>query len=143
MRLLHLAQVENGQVKFTNRKQFDRDIQAFNGMRIQIEIQKAKKGRSNEQNAYLWAIVYPCALQGFLDAGNYGLTTDDVHDFFKSRFLSNAKEIIIPKSGEAVKGSNTTRTLTTTEMMGYIENIAAFCAEFLNTIIPEPNDFRE
>lgn len=140
MKLLHFAQVDDGQVKFSNRKKFDQDIKAFNGMRIQIEIQKAKKGRSMEQNAYLWGVVYPTALKGFNDAGNFGLDENDMHRFFKDRFLSKAKDIIIPKTGETVKVSNTTTILTTTEMMDYIEQIAHFCAELLNTIIPLPNE---
>ncbi len=138
MKLNYLGGVQDGVLKLSDRKRFDQDIKQFEGKRIEVTIQKAKKNRSNGQNAFLWGVCYPCAVQGFIDAGNIGVTVDEVHTFFKARFLSNGKDVVIPGSGEMIRLGNTTSTLSTTEMMDYIEQIAKFCAEMLNVVIPEP-----
>lgn len=138
MKLLHTGTVSDGRLILSNRKRFDLDITQFEGKRVEVVISKANKRRSNPQNAYYHAVVLPCALQGLIDAGHTGLDVDDVHEFFKGRFLSKGKDIIIPKSGEVVTISKTTTILSTTEMMDYINEIGRFCAEMLNTVIPEP-----
>ena len=137
MKLTYFGQVESGQLKLSNRKQFDKDLTQYEGKRVQIELSRAVKKRSTSQNAYYWAVVIPIAKQGLEDAGNQGLTDDLVHDFFKAKYLERIRDIVIPKTGEVFQAKTTT-DLTTTEMMTYIESIAQFCAEFLNVIIPEP-----
>lgn len=114
-------------------------LTGFKDKRIQIEIKEAKKNRSNDQNAYLWGVVYPAAMQGLKDLGNEGLSVDLVHRFFKDKFLERWRDIVIPATGEVYRVKTTT-DLTTSEMSEYIENIARWCAEFLNVIIPSPND---
>lgn len=138
MKLLHTGTVSDGRLIISNRKRFDEDVKQFEGKRVEVVISKANKRRSNDQNAYYHGVVLPCALQGLIDAGHTGLTVDDVHEFFKGRFLSRGKEIILPKSGEVITVSKTTTILSTTEMMEYINEIARFCAEMLNVVIPEP-----
>jgi len=138
LKLLCTGTVSDGQLKLSDRKRFDTDIKQFEGKRVEVVVSKLNKRKSNEQNRYLWGVVYPCALRGLEDAGHSGLDLNDVHEFFKGRFLSKGKEIIIPKSGEVITVSKTTTILSTTEMMDYINEIARFCAEMLNTVIPEP-----
>ena len=101
-------------------------------------ISKANKRRSNDQNAYYWGLVLPCAVQGFRDAGHEGITIDDAHRFFKDRFLTEGVEIVSPRSGEVITMSKTTTVLSTTGMMDYVDQVARFCAEFLGVVIPEP-----
>lgn len=139
MKLLYLATVDSGRLKISNRKQFDEDIKQFEGNRVELVLSKANKRRSNDQNAYYWGVVLPCMLQGFIDAGHTGLNIDDCHDYVKATWLSKGKEIINPKTGEVKIISKTTTILSTTEMMELIEEIARFCAEILNVVIPEPS----
>ncbi len=138
MKLLVTGSVSDGRLILSNRKRFDDDIKQFEGKRVEVVISKLNKRKSNEQNRYLWGVVYPCALRGFQDAGHSGLDLNDIHEYFKGQYLSKGKEIANPKTGETITVSKTTTILSTTEMMEYIEEIARFCAEFLNTIIPDP-----
>lgn len=131
--------VESGKLKLSLRKQFDKDIRQFEGKRVQLTIQKAKKIRSNNQNAYLWGSVYVEAAHGFVDAGNIGFTPNDAHHFFRDRFKPSFKDVVIPKSGEVVKLATTT-TASTTELMTYIEQISLFCAEWLGVAISPPSE---
>lgn len=130
--------VELGVLKLSHRRQFEQDIKQFEGKRVQLTIQKAKKIRSNNQNAWYWSQILPAVLYGLTEAGNDGLTIDEVHSFLKNRFIPEGKSIIIPKSGEQIQISKTTTTLSTTEMMDYCDAIIRFSAEFLNTVIPDP-----
>lgn len=138
MKLLVTGSVSDGRLILTNRKRFDEDVKQFEGKRVEVVISKLNKRKSNNQNAFLWGVVYPCALRGFQDAGHSGLNNDDMHEYFKERFLTKGKDIIHPLTGEVKTIAKTTTILSTTEMMEYIEEIARFCAEYLNTIIPEP-----
>lgn len=138
-RLTYFATFENGSLKISDRTRFANELTKFyEGKRIEITVQKAKKKKSNEQNRYLFGCVYEYALQGLKDAGNVGLTIEDIHDFFKDRFLSEGKQIVIPETGETKIVAKSTKNLSTTEMCLYIEEIAKFCAEMLNTEIPAP-----
>lgn len=130
--------VEDGKLKLSYRKQFDQDIKLFEGKRVEITIRKAKKIRTNPQNAWYWGCIIPAVLQGLTDVGNAGLTSDEVHHFLKDRFLPDGKTILIPESGEQIVISKTTTTLSTTEMMDYTNQIIQFAAEMLNVVIPDP-----
>lgn len=139
MKLLYLGTVDSGRLKISNRKQFDEDLKQFEGKRVELVLSKANKRRSNPQNAYYHAVVLPCMLQGFIDAGHTGLTVDDMHEYAKERWLTKGKDLVNPKTGEIRTVGKTTTILSTTEMMTYIEEIARFCAEILNVVIPEPS----
>lgn len=63
-----------GHVDEQGRLQIDRQLFAsavkqFSGSEITLTIEKRSKRRSNPQNAYLWAVVYPCVLEGLIGVG--------------------------------------------------------------------------
>lgn len=137
MKLTYLATVQDGKMIEFNRKRFEADLKQFEGKRIALDLYEAKKNRSNSQNAYYWSVVLPLAAQGLTDLGNEGITVDLAHRFFKDRFIERDRDIVIPLTGEVFK-TKTTTDFSTTEMIGYIDSIIRFCAEFLNVIIPDP-----
>ena len=54
-------------------------LAALPGKALRVEYAEAKSKRSNDQNAYLWGLVYPTILQsGQLD----GWTAEDLHEYF-------------------------------------------------------------
>lgn len=138
MKSVHQITVVDGRAKFKNRKLFDYCLKEYEGKQADIVLDAHRKRRSNPQNAYYWSLVLPCALQGFTDAGHSGLTVDDIHEYFKDKYLTKGKDISNPITGEVRTVSKTTTILSTTEMMDYINEIARFCAEMLNVVIPEP-----
>lgn len=77
------------------------------------------KIRNNEQNAMLWAILNQIAL----DTGN---DVEELHEFFKNKFLS--KTVEYEKLWEQKVVWSTTR-LTTKQFSEYIEKIILFCNE--------------
>lgn len=89
-----------------------------------FEIKKYKKNRTNDQNRYLWWVVYKTIAE-------YSWNDDEyIHWVMSMKFLvDNTKKMPYVKS---------TSTLDTAEFTEYIENIKNFVAEFW-IIIPEPN----
>ena len=93
---------------------------------FQIEVKKRTKNRSINQNSYYWALLSEIGLQMITYEGVI-LSADEMHYFFKSRFLKERIEIVgIEGLFEVIKE---TSTLTTKEFTDYINQIHNFCNE--------------
>lgn len=95
-----------------------------NNTMCQITVEKYVRTRSNQQNRYLWGVVYPTILEfGQLE----GWTKDDLHDFFLiEHFGSEVIEGFGKRRHKPLKRSS---KLSTTEFMDYIGFIQQFAAE--------------
>lgn len=126
-----------------NREKFANDLKQFAGKEVTITVAKKVKHRSDNQNAYLWAVVYPCVLQGLIDVG-YDLDrndTESVHDWCKKEFLESrkiGKKDVTNAWGEFISMPASTTRLSTEEFNQYIERIGQFAAEYLSVAIPAP-----
>ena len=131
------SNVENGILK-RNRNLLIDAIKSFEGQQVVVRIEKAKKKRSNPQNAFWWSVVIPIMQQALKDAGHL-MTKEQTHDLLKLRFL---KETILvnENSGEYVERIKSTTELSTTEFMELIQNVQRFAIEYFNTEIPDPNE---
>ena len=103
-----------------------------------ITITPNRKTRSNQQNAYLWGIVYPSVLFGLQDAGWEITNEEQVHEYCKQAFA--AREVINKDTGEVLSLPNSTARMQTAEFNVYVDKIKAFALEYLNITIPEPNE---
>ncbi len=97
-----------------------------------------RKTRSNQQNAYLWGVVYPMVLLGLQDAGWEITDEEQVHEYCKQAFA--AREVINKDTGEVISLPNSTARMQTAEFNVYVDKIKAFALEYLNITIPEPNE---
>lgn len=103
-----------------------------------ITITPNRKTRSNQQNAYLWGIVYPAVLFGLQDVGWEITNEEQVHEYCKQAFA--AREVINKDTGEVLSLPNSTARMQTAEFNVYVDKIKAFAFEYLNITIPEPNE---
>ena len=133
--LRYSATVTNDGMKIINRKQFDIDIQLFNGANVEVVISKKKKTRSLQQNSYYWSAVVPIVRQALKDSGII-MSSEDTHELLK--FNCNLKEHVNAKTGEVLTSIGSTKNLSTVEFMDYIAEIKRWSAEFLNIVIPDP-----
>lgn len=102
-----------------------------------VSLKKYRKQRTDPQNAYLWAAVYPAVLKGLTDAGWDEITdTGQVHEILKARFLT--KEAVNKHTGEIVSFPMSTAKMDTLQFATYIEQIADFARQWLNITLPEP-----
>lgn len=115
-------------------------VKFFEGRNIKVTVERNRAKRSGSQNAYLWAVVYPYVLDGFIDLGNQIQRTSEslqlIHELMKEKFLDNGL-LIADRYGAAHSTRSTTTVLTKDEMTEYIANIKTWAKEFLNIEIPQ------
>lgn len=115
-----------GKVIFDDRDSFDNYLLSLENMFVDIVIKKRRKDRSNQQNRYMWGVVYK------LISETTGHTEDEIHDSMRAMFLmDNLGKFPIMRSSTS---------LTTAEMEEYLEKIRQWAAQELSCIIPLPNE---
>lgn len=100
-----------------------------------LEIKKDKNNRSGMQNRYYWGVVLKMIME------HTGDDKDDLHDYFKRKFLSYDKAI--KATGEAYTRTRDTHDLDTGEFETYLEEIRRFAAVEIEIVIPLPNECLE
>lgn len=127
MDIIFPAKVENGRIKVIDHPKFVEYLRGLEGKIIELIAREPKKIRSNNQNSYMWGVVYKILSE------YTGHTKDEIHDAMRRMFLANPNDILkIPRS---------TTTLSTKEMEEYLASIRQWAAgEPLNCSIPEPNE---
>lgn len=102
-----------------------------------INITKQRKGRTLNQNDWLWGCVYPILLDGLLDAGWEFTSVEQVHEFFKKQMAQD--KVVNYTTGEIVEIPISTAIMDTQQFAMYIDALRAYAEDFLNVTIPEPN----
>ena len=106
-----------------------------------LDLHKAKTKRSLNQNKYYWGVIIPCIQNGLFETQGEWLTHDATHEFLKSNF--NYKELVNESSGEIIKLPKSTTESDTFDFEEYLDKCRLFADEFLNIIIPMPNEQTE
>ena len=101
----------------------------------QITVEAFKPKRSDQQNAFLWGVVYPSVLEGGGEALR-GWTTNDLHEYFLIEAWGS--DVIEGFGRKRHKPLRRSSKLTKQEFSDYLAIIEAKCAE-LGIHIPEPN----
>ena len=100
----------------------------------QISIEAFKPKRSDQQNAFLWGVVYPSILEGGGESLR-GWTTTDLHEYFLIEAFGS--EVIEGFGRKRHKPLRRSSKLTKQEFSDYLAIIEAKCAE-LGIHIPDP-----
>jgi hypothetical protein len=98
--------------------------------RVQLDIDRKKTPRSQQQSAYLFAAVYPPI------AEHTGYSIPEVHEVCKQMFLPERTMSIGDKM---IKVPGSTARLTTAEMMDYIDRCIAMAGE-LGCVVLSPSE---
>lgn len=101
----------------------------------QISIEAFKPKRSDQQNAFLWGVVYPSILEGGGESLR-GWTTTDLHEYFLIEAFGS--EVIEGFGRKRHKPLRRSSKLTKQEFSDYLAIIEARCAE-MGIHIPEPD----
>ena len=113
-------------------------IKSFNGYEVVVTISKAKKKRSNSQNAYLWGVLYPITQEAIKNEWGEIWSINKVHDFYKLHF--NYTEKVNEQTSEVIKIPKSTTDNTTTQQEEYHSQIRQFLLEWFNVDAPLPNE---
>ena len=102
-----------------------------------VSVTKSRRGRTNNQNEWLWGCVYPLLLEGLLDAGWEFTTVEQVHEYFKAML---ANEVVVNRdTGEVVEIPKSTAQMDTVQFSSYVQKLRDYASEYLNVEIPEPD----
>ena len=99
-----------------------------------IEIKEAKPTRSNDQNAYLWGVVYAAILEHLP-----GWDADDVHEYCLGEW--SGWETLEGFGRRRLRPVRRSSKLTTIEFMDYVAFIQRTMAE-KGIWIPDPHEMR-
>lgn len=131
------SNVENGILK-RNRNLLIDAIKSFEGQNVVVTIEKAKKKRSNPQNAYYWGILIGITLEAIKNEWGEIWTKEMCHEFYKTKFLYYEK--VNESTSEIIKVPKSTTENTTTEQENYHSEIRMFLKEWFNVDAPLPNE---
>lgn len=113
-------------------------IKSFNGFDVVITIAKAKKKRSNNQNAYYWGLLIPLTQNAIKTEWGEIWSKEKTHDFYKLHF--NYVEKVNETTSEVIKIPKSTTDNTTTQQEEYHAQIREFLKEWFNVTAPLPNE---
>ena len=104
---------------------------------VTIIASDTKPKRSSPANRYYWGVVVELIYLALKESG-WEVNREGTHELLRVRFLSEDKPI--GNDGEFVTRVKSTTELDSVEFGTYIERCKQFAAEYLNTVIPEPNE---
>lgn len=136
MKVIISTKVVNGVVT-RNRKILKETIGQFNDKEITITIEKKKKKRSTLQNSFYWGVVIQIFQAAIYEQWGEKHSINEVHEFLKQNLHFSEK--VNESTGEIIRLAKSTTTDSTTDFMGYLEEISKFGKEWFNVDVPEPN----
>ena len=137
MKAIVNSKVVNGKCA-TNKGSISKAFEQFDGKEVTITIERKRRKRSNEQNAYLWCCIYPLIKQGFFETCGEVFTINEVHEIMKLKF--NFIELTNESTGEVITAPKSTTKNTKFEQEQYHEQCRQFALEWFNITIPLPNE---
>lgn len=114
--------VQNGELKLDNRPMFADYLKNLQGL-VEVVVRKRVKKRTDEQNAYYWAVVIPILAQHF------GYNEEEMHVALRLKFLRREGELATARS---------TTELSTIEFVDYVDRIVVWAAMEYEVVIPPP-----
>lgn len=127
------VEVHDGKLRPTTeqQEQVRNYLQRFNGKVVKISIGPRSKGRSGQQNRYLWGVVYSAI------AAETGHSPEEIHDACKAMFLPRD---FIAVGRRDIEVTKSTTKLSTVEFSDYVERIRSWAGTELRLSIPSPED---
>ena len=104
---------------------------------VTIIASDTKPKRSSPANRYYWACCVELIYLALKESG-WEVTREGTHELLRVRFLTEDKPI--GNDGEFVKRVKSTTELDGKEFGEYVEACKRFAAEYLNVVVPEPNE---
>jgi len=137
MKIEITTSIQNGLFK-RNRNTVLDAIKSFNGCDVVLTIDKPKKKRSNNQNAFYWGCLIPLMQLGAKDTFGETWSNDKAHKHLSNLFVYH--ESINVNTGEITKTHKSTTELTTTDWEVYVTEIRIYLLENFDIDAPEPNE---
>lgn len=120
--------------------QFMAAISAHADKQIRITVERKRKKRSLNQNAYYWGIVIPLIRKVLEEYGNE-VDDEETHSFLKEH-VGKLTGSVVDSVGRRVAITKSSASLSTAEFENYLLRVTAWAAQE-GIIIPSPNEHLE
>ena len=141
----HFGRVERGRAIWP--ESYYNYLRTFDGQEIRCTIEKRpsrKSTRSQAQNAYYWAGVIPIAAEAMSEVDEFGgVDKDAAHEILARKFLSEVKTFNIGGKKFDVEITRSTKDLSKSEFIQYIEDISRWLFKFFGVTVPPADSFYE
>jgi hypothetical protein len=121
------GKVERGKLILDYPEQLVVRLASLEGKRVEVIVRKETKTRTNQQNRYLFGVVYA------IISDCTGYDPEQVHDAMKVKFASKHLD-----NGLVI--TERTSKMTTERMTQYIDDIKRWASEFLGCYIPDAGE---
>ena len=121
------GKVERGKLVLDYPEQLVVRLASLEGKRVEVIVRKETKTRTNQQNRYLFGVVYA------IISDCTGYDPEQVHDAMKVKFASKHLD-----NGLVI--TERTSKMTTERMTQYIDDIKRWASEFLGCYIPDAGE---
>jgi hypothetical protein len=136
--LKQVVNMDNLQTK----RRFMQKVQTMSGL-WEISMKPRKLTRSLSQNAYYWAaVVAPFTEWLRAEWGESDVQPEQAHELLKTKILGT-RELVNKQTGEAIEITRSSKRLDTHEFGEFIENAAAWLAEFTGIVVLPSEMFYE
>jgi len=128
LKIRHKCKIVQGKIIPANISRFKSEMSRFEQKEVAVIIERWKQKRSNNQNAYYWALVS-------ILANSFGYDNEELHRELK--FLFNAKPSLLDPTRLIGQSTADLDTLAFTE---YIGKIKRWAETEHGIILPNPED---
>jgi hypothetical protein len=112
-----------------------RMLKAASQRTLAVTVEEWRKPRTNQQNAYLWGVVYPAVLEAGGESLG-GWSRDDLHDYFLGECFG--WETLEGFGRKRLRPLRRSSSMTKQEFTDYLMYIEGKCAD-MGIYIPQPS----
>ncbi len=123
--------------KLEKQAELNEALKAHEGKDVRITLERKRKRRSLNQNAYYFGVVLPAVCELLTDYGN-DVDIEETHYFLKAE-VGKLTKTIVNQTGVARKVVKSSAKLSTVEMEDYLERVRRWAAGH-GVIIPLPEE---
>lgn len=131
------TRITNGKMEPEAVQMLVNELARHNSKDIAITIERKRKKRSLNQNAYYFGVVIPAIRQILEEYGNE-VDDEETHSFLKEH-VGKLTGSVVDSVGRRVAITKSSATLSTAEFENYLLRVVAWAAQE-GVIIPAPNE---
>lgn len=122
------------------KRRFMQKVQTMSGL-WEVSLKHRKFTRTLSQNAYYWAaVVAPFTDWLRNEWGDSNVQAEQAHELLKTKILGT-RELVNKETGEEIQIIRSSKMLDTAEFGEFIDNAAAWLAEFTGIVVLPPEMF--
>jgi hypothetical protein len=132
-----ISKVKEGKL-ILNTERIATALKQFEGKRVEISLRKDNYYRSNQQNAYYFAVIIPLTIEAIQNEWGEIWGIEKAHEMYKTMFLCEEKANY--RTGEIIKIPKSTTQNTTVQQESFHDQCRQFLREWFNVEVPLPNE---